>query len=454
MRSLLYLRVNLTIVFLGALAVLFLIRLTALLPTKYYFSFSKLVAGESGPFLVDPPSVSGRKLCNLLRKNGIPAEQLEASQVNCELNRAVGAGAGARATTKPGQAFDRAATDQIYGIALRADPQLRSEIARALGQLRLLPMPPADLEKILAESKAVATAYKKITEYYTSQIDRSLVQRIGNAVGRLYEPVPSRSEAPQVGESRPKLPPLDEARKQRIRIAHAAIANVLGKGFSGARIPEITKTEIDGILGRAYGKWDLSSGITAHYGDPIKAVVTATAKRAFANQNLVLVSTKEARKRVFRAIAEEGIAGYVIVVLIRLAPVLLFAGVLGYIFGRNEFLSISVAAGLAAFLLSWPLMLLWDRLVQGNWADQKSLFMAFYAVYIVSFFVTARVGAILGALVRTKLVGRGTALVQSGDGGLEAELVTWREFAKSFATGALVNGLVYAWNIIIPLTVA
>ena len=49
-------KANIAIVFLGAFAVMALIKLTTYLPGKYYFSFSKLFAGASEPFIVDLPS--------------------------------------------------------------------------------------------------------------------------------------------------------------------------------------------------------------------------------------------------------------------------------------------------------------------------------------------------------------------------------------------------------------
>ena len=87
MRSLFAFRVNFAITFLGAFLLMFLIRLTGLLPSQYYFSFSKLVAGDRGPFLVDPPSVTGAKLCELLRANGISPETMQSTSVDCRLVR-------------------------------------------------------------------------------------------------------------------------------------------------------------------------------------------------------------------------------------------------------------------------------------------------------------------------------------------------------------------------------
>ncbi|MGE0626540.1 MAG: hypothetical protein AB7O43_01850, partial [Hyphomicrobiaceae bacterium] len=90
-RYLLGFRANVAILFFGAFAVMALIKLTAYLPGKYYFSFSKLFAGASEPFVVDPPSVTGAKLCALMSRHNLSSSDI-GQHVDCKAQSAAGGG--------------------------------------------------------------------------------------------------------------------------------------------------------------------------------------------------------------------------------------------------------------------------------------------------------------------------------------------------------------------------
>ncbi len=450
LKSFLYLRVNLAIMLLGAFAIIFLIKLTSLLPAQFYFSFSHLVAGERGPFLVDPPSVTGRKLCELLVKHRISTEQLELGQINCKVDATQNEPVG----LAPGSVFSKQAIDQIYATALRTDPGIRTAISGAIPGLNITPMDDAALEKMLSEVQSLNGAYGKLVSYYDGQLGQFVGQPIRQNINELYESIPVKSAGAPEPTARPDLPPLTEPQKATIRQLNQSIAGNLARDLAALQLKEISKSDVDKIIKTAYGTWAISNGVASHYLNQLSGKLKSDLKDDFDAGGLKLVSKQEARRKMFSELSEAGIRDYILAVLIRLAPVIIFSVVLGFVFGRPEFMSISMAAALAAFLLSWPLMLMWDRLVEGNWADQKPLFMIFYGVYILSFFVTARFGAVLGALVRTKIVGRRKVIVDTHPGGFIPEAVTWNELAINFVTGVIVNAAVYAWNVIIPMTVA
>jgi hypothetical protein len=126
--------------------------------------------------------------------------------------------------------------------------------------------------------------------------------------------------------------------------------------------------------------------------------------------------------------------------------------ILGFYFGRGELFSASFAGALAAFLLTWPIMLMWDRVVQSMWHDKKLIFLAFYAVYIISFFLTARVGALIGVRMREGAPERLTSAIDRETGTVAYKGASWGELAGNIFVGLLANGAVAAWNVVIPLS--
>src|SRR5262245_54105715 len=174
-------------------------------------------------------------------------------------------------------------------------------------------------------------------------------------------------------------------------------------------------------------------------------------REAFAAHEIAPKARQEARQLMFRQISTAGLGEYLIAVAVRLLPVIVFGLVLGFIFGRTELASIGLAAAVTAFLLSWPLMLMWEKLVGYQWQAQRPLFMLFYTVYIFSFFVTARMSAVWGAGLRNVVspLPLGGSIGQS-----EAAVVTSREVVINILAGIITNAVVYGWNVLLPLTAA
>src|SRR5262249_25505499 len=98
-------RVNLLITFFCAALLILLIKATRLLlPAKSFFDFSKLVGGSSEPFIVDPPGVTGQKLCELIAKYGVPPDSFR-KRIACDEDYE---------NLEP---FTAEEVDEIYGIA-------------------------------------------------------------------------------------------------------------------------------------------------------------------------------------------------------------------------------------------------------------------------------------------------------------------------------------------------
>jgi hypothetical protein len=99
--------------------------------------------------------------------------------------------------------------------------------------------------------------------------------------------------------------------------------------------------------------------------------------------------------------------------------------------------------------LCWPLILMWDRLVQSHWVDKKNIFLVFYTLYVLSFYLAARASDVVGIYLRGPVGGLlPAAAAQKVDTGLQ---VTWREVATNVAGAVVINAAVYVWNVMIPL---
>ncbi len=442
--AILKVRVNFVIVFFGAFLLMFLIKLTSLLPSQYYFSFSKLVSSDRGPFIVDPPSVTGAKLCELLRKNNISAEQMGTGSVDC---RAVYEGA--PKSTDQG-ALAPEAQDQVYGIVLRQDAVFRSALQQRLGTFALTPLSEEDLNSILSGSKTASEAYDSISQRYEGQLNQVFQTPVATAFEQLLGPIiQTKTEEEDRGEQ-PALQ-LSEAETAKIRAAHQAFLANFAQQVRQITLSPIQKSSVDEIMNSPGARWGLPGNLAGFYGKQIEETLRSDLKDAFQNQDVALIDKQQARATIFKEMATAGLNSYLAAVAIRLAPVILFGLAFGFVFGRAEFTSTSMAAAFTAFLLSWPLILLWDQLVNSQWQDQRPLFIVFYGIYILSFFLTARMGAVLGAWMRQRVRPQ-TESIEKG-GSLLAR-VSAKEILVNIAAGAICNGVVYAWNVAMPRLLA
>ncbi len=447
LRNILTVRVNLALVFLGAFSVMLLIKLTSLLPAQYYFSFSKLVSGDRGPFLVDPPSVSGAKLCELLRRNRISSEDLQTVEIDCNQDMVTGQ------PTTSAPRFSPQELDAIYNSVLVNAGALQQRSRQLASGFALTPMTSEELEQILNRAQTVDAAVKAISQRYSYQVSEGIEQPLRQNVEQLLASLP---EPEYTGTAREQLslPPLSESERARLRAAHAAFIDKVNARIAQAQQPPVRKSDLDGFVENAWGKYDLTAKITEHHSGPLKAAIDATLTDAVAAQRLQLRSSDELQQVVFTELSVAGLRDYAASALIRLAAVLLFGIAAGIAFGRHEFVSISVAAALAAFLLSWPLMLMWENLVDPRWNDQRPLFLVFYGIYILSFYFTARFGAVIGALIRRGVMRRSEPFVTTAGNSAIANAVTFRDFVVNLGASVFINIAVYATNMVIPLTAA
>lgn len=449
LRYLLGFRANVAIIFFGAFATMALIKLTAYLPGKYYFSFSKLFAGASEPFIIDPPSVTGAKLCALMSKHNLSADDI-GRQIDCSA-RTEHAGS----TSLYGAAlFEKAEIDKIYSTALTSDRNFRAGLAARGLQLMPPAIPNADLDQILASAGSVSDAFRRIWSNYETAISGLVEQTASDSVNATFAEINARESGPTIAEppgSGPKLKGLSAEQLNAIREAHAAFLSKLANENLGNSAEPLTKTAVDTIINTAYGKESIPNGVMSHYRDAILQHAKSILQSKFAEAGVPPVEKEAAKRIIFEELVKDGLGNYLVASVIRLSPVLLLGAVLGFLFGRGELFSVSFSGALTAFLLTWPIMLMWDRVVQSTWHDKKLIFIAFYVVYIISFFLTARVGALIGVRMREGAPEQLKTTFDRETGALATTGTSWAEIAGNVFLGLLANGAVAAWNVVIPL---
>jgi hypothetical protein len=74
-----------------------------------------------------------------------------------------------------------------------------------------------------------------------------------------------------------------------------------------------------------------------------------------------------------------------------------------------------LGAGIAAFLLAWPVIALWDTVVNYGWTGQRYLFFILYVAYIALYYHLARLGCYTaGALLRVGVLKAGQVEIDLG----------------------------------------
>jgi hypothetical protein len=420
-------RVNFAILSLGAIAVLAMVKLTALLPTQYYFTFSRFIVGTKGPFLVDPPSVSGRKLCDLLAKHRLLDRRVGSHEVDCTQS--------IESKSVPAPRLLNETKDRIYAVALTSDREIRKLLEQSISQVRLAPLEPGRFDRALEDGQTIDGVRDEIARAYEESLLDPLRAKLGEAFQKAIQAPPGAPTEQQ--RERPSIEPLSAEEQRSISQAMASFVERLKPRMAQVQLKPIQKSHVDEFVSLPDAEYAAAEHLTEYYLGQVRNEIGEQLRQSFEEAGLKTMTSTEAKQLVFREVTAAGIRDYVVAALLRLAPVILFGFVLGLFATRDDVLSIGLAAGLAALLLCWPLILSWEQLVLDRWQSQRPMFTAFYAVYVLSFYVTARMSALIAMAIRQ---GFGRS-------------VNVRDVAVSVLAGIAINLAVFSWNVTIPLLV-
>ena len=260
------LRVNFSVVFLGAFVILGLTRFTSLLPTKYYFSFSKLMAAEKEPFLVESPTISGGKLCDLLQRYKIDKREFH-FQVNCAWDIE---------ETREQNVIEPAKLrpeiiDNIYRTVLNNDQIVRKKIDKVIKKYEISAMSDADIKNMTDNDSSSSSVYLSLIQNYSDQIKSDIEKAIAEfsreSLENVFNPE-SENEAPQDTTLSEEATPkdgavseeasenededyklkLDPEEVNRVLDANHSFSKDINANLKMISVPKVTKVTIDNIL--------------------------------------------------------------------------------------------------------------------------------------------------------------------------------------------------------------
>lgn len=434
------LRINFVITFFGAALIMLIIKVTPLLLPRYYFNFSTLLGGGSEPFMVDPPGVTGKKICELMRAHGISESSFN-QHISCDINFAE---SGANKSVISAEEVDK-----IYDTIIASDASVRAAIAQAASAVAIKQLSDDDIRTLAADDRSLSDVQDAILQHYTDQFARVINDGSASVVAKLDEllKINTTNEAQERPTNDLQLKKLSPDTVSRIVQAHQTLKPQLTSAAFARDIGPIKKSSVDKILKAGAVREDIPSGVPQFYVNSFTDELHQKIDRAFAQFQIASGKERD-RELLFKEIQKESLGHYIVSILVRLAPVVLFGFITGAIFGREELLSISLAGALAAFLLSWPLMLMWDRLVSFTWQSKRETFLLFYAVYIFSYLMTAYSFAMFGrwCIERAHL----RPLMQRAQEPTEVTLsFTWQKVAGTLMGAVVTNAMLYGWNLII-----
>jgi hypothetical protein len=440
------LKFNFWIVFIGAFALIGLIKLTSLLPARYYFSFSKLIAGDDSPFMVDTPSVRGRMLCDLMKKYRVDEKQLGSTRVNCTLNADARQIDGSASGDSDKRLLSANEKDAIYDVAIKQDERVRGMVETALKTFAFVRLNDDEVRKIVVDAATPNMAFAELLEEYKKQLEREITDPIEEYYDALIKARLKRNkngdgneqERGPEGEASEK-PEFDEIKSNEINAILKAHATFLQdtQTIRSARITQIAKSSVDRI---ANDQSAVPRSIAEFYTTPIDSALQRAMRQSFSANSLDVKTKSEVRQAMHKEITAEGLQDYLISIVIRVLPVIVFGMALGIALGRGEIGSIGLAGAFASFLLCWPLILAWNQLVSHNWQNYRVIFTSFYVAYILSFLLLARMGGLLGVAVRQGF-SRSSSSAAADTG---ASRVGLAEVSLNVGLGVTFNGLVYA----------
>jgi hypothetical protein len=439
------LRINFVITFFGAALIILMIKLTPLLLPSYYFNFSTLLGGGSEPFIVDPPGVTGKKLCELMRAQGVSEKSFN-QHINCSIEFI------ASSSNKP--LFSTEETDKIYNTIISSDAEVRAAIDQAATTVTIEQLSDDKIKDFAADDQNVSDLRDAIVQHYVDQftpvinggskkVDKKLNELLKTNTG-------NQAEEDSTEEFQPRN--LSPDTVDRVIRAHQTLKPQLTSDAFAHQVGPIKKSSVDKILKETMSRDDFASNISQSYIDNFTDGLQEKIKQAFA-QFQIVGGKEHDREVIFNEIKKVSLSYYVISILVRLAPVILFGLITGALFGRDELLSISLAGALAAFLLSWPLMLMWDQLVSLTWQSKRNTFLLFYAAYIFSYLMVAYSSAIFGGWL-TERAGLQPIVRRAQAPANVALSFTWHEVAASLTGTVVTNVLLYGWHLIIASSAA
>jgi hypothetical protein len=383
-------RVDLVFLLLATIVTIVLIKLTSLLPASLYFNFSSAFSDELGAFLV-------------------PRPVLEAQQ-QCELARAKGFSFRACPSAEP---FEPDLTSQNRDLLVQAVIEVQARHLAGGKLVAATPSAPTDLTE-LTQSIFQDLQYRDSLADFRDRRVTELAASVGRpftdeVAARFEELAPAGAglevseEGEEAGaEDPPGLagapdPSKDSALAETSLKLAQAERNLLNDfaTIEPLAVPEIKLPELQTLLRDEITSWGALEKLDRFVTERLAAAI----KPPFDDKiRLAALDIDAARTEVEQAVLAQAGWQYALALLIRLVVPFAAGALLALVAGVGMRVSIATGCAFSAFLLAWPVVLLWNGVIDSDYHHLRGVFMAFYVAYVVSFFTLAWLGATVGAL--------------------------------------------------------
>ncbi len=111
--------------------------------------------------------------------------------------------------------------------------------------------------------------------------------------------------------------------------------------------------------------------------------------------NTQLINHDERQLEITEQIIAAGQFNFWIAFLLKMLPPFVVGYFLFFIWKEDAMFAVPTGAALTAFLMSWPVILMWDQVVYQVWDKQHYLFIVLYLAYILLYYHLARLGCII-----------------------------------------------------------
>lgn len=413
------LRVDLVYLFLAAVVTVFLIKLTSLLPASLYFNFSSSFSSDMGAFLIPRPVLEARQQCELARAKGFafkPCPTDETVDLLDDEQRKLLA-----------QAVIEVQSMHMQGGSVVLDSfqnprdlaELTDEIESELGYRDSL----ADFRDIRLRTVAgsvsggfvqaisdrfdVLVPSQQATEDFQAENDGGQPvedvavdgEESGGPPGT-GDPGVDMDGAPGTEDIGPADAMNDETdpalASASQKLARAENSLLAGLQRNHVAIQAATLPEIEKLLAGSSYIWAAREAVDNYFAGRVADALRPAFEDSIRSAGLDIDRTKSEMERA--VIAQTGWQ-YALALLIRLATPFAAAALLAMVAGAGMRLSIAVGCAFSAFVLAWPVVLLWNGVVEASYRDLRGIFIAFYIAYVASFFTLGWFGATVGAIL-------------------------------------------------------
>lgn len=370
------------------------IKLTSLLPQGYYFSFASAFSEDLGAFIIPRPLLAAKQQCELEIAKGV-------SFRNCA---AITTDNVSEDNEKKRQAVIQAAMETQAKIG--RDGKLEVNI-EATEDGRTPEETIVQIEQTLSQPGGFLMALDNYVLNGITSPFWNLETQVRSRFDQLYQE-PSAAEPdmdPEVAKSRRALAERIYAARERFLAAVRAKQPILVSGITLEQAEKAARDNLNEY--RVFSK--MFSESDAQFRDLINPIYMSTLRDAGLDPG--------SKSREVDLAAAQQSGQYITALLIRLFVPLVVVFVWVLLTGDRDRTSMCFGTAFAAFILAWPVAVLWSSIVSESYHELRPMFLGFYCAYVASYLTAGFLGASLALRLR------GVSPVELGgddEGGVQA----------------------------------